>query len=206
MCAPEPPVPPPPPVSPPVRHRVRVDEDTRLWLRRLPADPPPQAVRLAPRLKGAFTREGVSPALIWLAEVESSFNPQARSPVGAAGLYQFMPATAERFGLALAPTDQRLDPERSAQAAARYLRYLYGRFDDWALALAAYNAGEGRVGRTLQRHGGRSFEDIAPHLPLETRMYVPRVLAVVERREGLNITAIPPPAPPPTGSTSRCVA
>jgi len=183
------------PVSvPPVRHTVKLDTDTQLWIRRLPAEPAPAAQRLAPALRRIFEAEGVPPALLWLAEVESSFNPAARSPVGAAGLYQFMPATATRFGLALEPVDQRLDPELSAAAAARYLRILYGRFADWPLALAAYNAGEGRVGRALRIRGARSFEDIADGLPVETRMYVPRIAAVVQHREGADLRLLPAPS------------
>ncbi len=204
---PPPVAPPPPPVSPtvprkpapvpvppPVRHAVKMDADTQLWIRRLSAEPAPVAQRLAPALRRIFEAEGVPPALLWLAEVESSFNPAAKSPVGAAGLYQFMPATASRFGLALDPVDQRLDPELSAAAAARYLRILYGRFADWPLALAAYNAGEGRVGRTLRQRGGRSFEDIADGLPVETRMYVPRIAAVVRQREGADLRLLPAPS------------
>lgn len=193
---------PTPPAAPPkrpvpvvsVRHTVKLNKDTQLWINRLPAEPGPTAQRLSPTLRRIFEKEGVPPALIWLAEVESSFNPAARSPVGAAGLYQFMPATATRFGLALKPVDQRLDPERSATAAARYLRLLHKRFADWPLALAAYNAGEGRVGRTLRQRGGRSFEDIADGLPVETRMYVPRIAAVVKQREGLDLSQLPAPA------------
>ncbi len=153
-----------------------------------PPLPPP-----APSLKAIFEEEGIPPELIWLAEVESSFNPAARSPVGATGLFQFMPATAERFGMKVAPRDDRLDPHKSARAAAQYLRFLHGRFDSWPLALAAYNAGEGRVGRVLKQHNGTSFEDIAVHLPSETQMYVPKVLATVALREGIDPTTLPPP-------------
>lgn len=179
----------------PAAHVVSMDQDTKMWIRRLPAEPVPAAQRLAPSLRRIFEAEGVPPALIWLAEVESAFNPNAKSPVGAAGLYQFMPATAGRFGLSTSPVDQRLEPERSAEAAARYLRLLYTRFSDWPLALAAYNAGEGRVGRTLrQNKGARSFEDIAGALPLETRMYVPRIAAVVRQREGVELSLLPAPS------------
>jgi len=193
-AGPKPPPPPPPSPAPaPVRHVVKLDRDTETWIRRLPADPVPFAARTAPALRRIFEAEGVPPALIWMAEVESSFNPMARSPVGAAGLYQFMPATASRFGLETAPVDQRLDPELSAGAAARYLRLLYNRFSDWPLAVAAYNAGEGRVGQTLRKHNAKGFEEIADALPVETRMYVPRVAAVIRHREGADLRGLPAP-------------
>ncbi len=137
-----------------------------------------------PRLKEIFREEGVPADLVWMAETESTLNPAARSPAGAAGLFQFMPATAGRFGLKLAPRDERLEPEKSARAAAKYLKFLNGEFNDWPLAIAAYNAGEGRVGKALKRGGGKTFENAAPHLPAETRMYVPKVLATIALREG----------------------
>ena len=108
-----------------------------------------------------------------MAEVESSFDPRARSPAGAAGLFQLMPATAKRYGLRTWPLDQRLRPEDSAQAAAKYLEYLHAHFKDWRLALAAYNAGEGTVKSSSERHKARTFDAIATHLPAETQMYVP---------------------------------
>jgi membrane-bound lytic murein transglycosylase D len=147
---------------------------------------------LVPVLKPIFIQNGVPGELVWLAEVESSFNPRAKSPAGARGLFQFMPATAEEYGLRTRPIDQRLDPEKSADAASKYLRKLYGRFGDWPLAIAAYNAGGGRVNSTLRKHGGESFEDIASHLPRETRMYVPKVFAAMAVREGISPDALPP--------------
>ena len=190
-----PPQPTTPPARPPVprNHEVNLDQDMKTWMAHLPATPVPLARQLAPDLKAIFMAEGVPGELIWLAEVESAFNPHARSPVGAVGLFQFMPATAARFGLQTAPVDQRTDPQRSASAAARYLRLLHGQFADWPLAVAAYNAGEGRVGRTLRQQGGRTFEDIANALPVETRMYVPRVAAVIQHREGWDLRQLPPP-------------
>ena len=164
------------------------------WKKSLAQRPAPkQADALTPRLKQIFREEGIPTELVWLAEVESSMNPQAQSPVGAAGLFQFMPVTAERFGLSTAPDDERLNPEKSARAAAKYLRVLYGQFRDWPLSLAAYNAGEGRVGRILRERKGNSFEDIAEHLPLETRMYVPKILAVIALREPKAPATLPPP-------------
>ena len=158
-----------------------------LWLARLRDRPAPKrAAALMPKLRAAFVAEGVPPELAWLAEAESSFNPNARSPVGAKGLFQFMPDTAKAMGLSTLLPDERTDPEKSARAAARYLRALHGRFGNWALALAAYNAGEGRVSRTLASRGGKSFTAIADALPAETRMYVPKVCALIATRAGVQ--------------------
>jgi membrane-bound lytic murein transglycosylase D len=122
--------------------------------------------------------------------VESSFDPRARSPAGAAGLIQLMPATAKRYGLRTWPLDHRLRPDDSARAAAKYLDYLHTHFKDWRLALAAYNAGEGTVEKLLQKHKARTFDEIATHLPAETQMFVPRVEATLARREGLKLSQL----------------
>jgi hypothetical protein len=127
-----------------------------------------------------FREEGVPLELLAVAEVESAFDPRALSPKGARGLWQFMPATAGRFGLRVdAARDERLHPAPATRAAARYLRWLYERFGDWRLALAAYNAGEGRVEQAIRRGGTRDFRQLAARglLPEETRRYVPAVLA-----------------------------
>jgi soluble lytic murein transglycosylase-like protein len=125
--------------------------------------------------------ENLPPELLAVAMVESGLNPLALSPKGARGIWQFMPATAERYGLAIGATeDHRTSPEYSTRAAARYLRDLYRQFDDWKLALAAYNWGEDKVQRVIDRTGVRDFDEMARRglLPLETRKYVPAVLAV----------------------------
>ena len=165
-----------------------------LWLGRVRSRPvPARAADLMPRLRAAFVAEGVPPELAWLAEAESSLNPAARSPAGAQGLFQFMPATAKAMGLGTFLPDERTDPEKSARAAARYLRTLHGRFGNWALALAAYNAGEGRVGRTLAAKQATTFTAIADALPAETRMYVPKVCALIATRAGVTPDRIAPP-------------
>ena len=157
-----------------------------LWLTRVRDRPPPKnAAKLMPQLRAAFVAEGVPPELAWLAEAESSLNPSARSPVGAKGLFQFMPETAKAMGLSTFLPDERTHPEKSARAAARYLRLLHQKFGNWALALAAYNAGEGRVSRTLAKHKANSFTAIADTLPAETRMYVPKVCALIAVRAGV---------------------
>ncbi len=159
-----------------------------LWLNRLrDRAPPASAARYVTSLRPAFDRADVPADLVWLAEVESSFNPDARSPVGARGLYQFMPATATDLGLRLRPFDERADPRKSADAAARYLKQLHTRFDSWPLALAAYNAGPGRVARLLQKRNATTYAQIADALPTETRMYVPKVLATLTLRTGQSL-------------------
>ena len=144
------------------------------------------------RLQAVFDEAQVPRELVWLAEVESSFDPSARSHAGAVGLYQLMPETAKSLGLSVEPMDERLIPEENARAAARYLRHLYCRFGDWALVLAAYNAGETRVHRLLTETEANSFETIAPLLPAETRAYVPKTEAVLRRREQCGLRDLRP--------------
>ena len=169
------------PNPPPQRER-------ELWAKKVFGNPwPDPAKEYVPELKPIFTAEKVPPELVWLAEVESSFDRRALSPAGAAGLFQLMPDTAKRFGLSLWPRDQRYQPNPSATASARYLKYLYNRFKDWRLALAAYNAGEGTVQKLLDRYKADSYDAIAEHLPAETQMYVPRVEATVLEREGAKL-------------------
>jgi membrane-bound lytic murein transglycosylase D len=148
---------------------------------------PPKAKQYVSTLKSIFSARKVPPELVWIAEVESSFDARARSPAGAAGLFQLMPATARRFGLRTWPIDQRLKAEPSAGVAAQYLKTLHGRYNDWRLTLAAYNAGEGRVDKLLTRHKAGSYDKIAKYLPAETQLYVPRVEATILRREGIAL-------------------
>ncbi len=170
-------------------------KERELWVEKVSGRPwPSLAKEYVPELKPIFTALGVPSELVWVAEVESSFDPGALSPAGAAGLFQLMPDTARRFGLSLWPRDQRFQPERSATAAAGYLKYLYSRFKDWRLALAAYNAGEGTVQKLLDRYETDSYDAIAGHLPAETQMYVPRVEALLLQREGANLEQLSPPS------------
>lgn len=165
-----------------------------LWVKRMESRPlPGQARKLMPALRAAFTAEGVPAELAWIAEAESTFNPSARSPVGAKGLFQFMPETAKSLGLSVFLPDERTDVKKSAEAAARYLRMLYVKFGDWPLALAAYNAGEGRVRRLLKQKNADTFAEIANSLPSETRMYVPKVCATIAVRAGVSPKKIAPP-------------
>jgi membrane-bound lytic murein transglycosylase D len=165
-----------------------------LWLGRERVRPEPAgADALMPRLRGAFAAEGLPPELAWLAEAESSLNPEARSPAGARGLFQLMPETAHALGLHTFLPDERSDPEKSARAAAHYLKALYTKFGSWPLALAAYNAGEGRVSRDLASRGASDFAGVASALPTQTRMYVPKVCALVAVRTGVSPENLPPP-------------
>jgi hypothetical protein len=127
--------------------------------------------------------------LLFLAAVESGFNPQASSPKGAAGMFQFMPETAERFGLSISSErDERRSIPRSTEAALSYLKILHERFGTWDLALAAYNCGEGRVDRAISEARAKLERDkdarVAFHelaelqlLPKETRDFVPHIHA-----------------------------
>ena len=179
-------LPPAPPFKP------APEEVREIWVRKISTRPlPNEAKPYVSALKPIFSRQKVPSQLVWVAEVESSFNPEARSPVGAAGLFQLMPDTAKRFGLSTWPLDQRLDPEPSARAAATYLGQLHEKFKDWRLALAAYNAGEGTVQNLLKRHKATTYDAIAGHLPAETQMFVPKVEATLQKREGMTLNELP---------------
>jgi membrane-bound lytic murein transglycosylase D len=119
--------------------------------------------------------------LKYLSIIESGLNPKAVSRARAVGLWQFMYATGRHYGLQVDwYVDQRMDPDKSTDAACRYLRDLYGIFNDWELALAAYNAGPGNVKKAIRRSGyKRSFWEIYPFLPRETRSYVPQYVAMI---------------------------
>jgi membrane-bound lytic murein transglycosylase D len=165
-----------------------------LWVGRVRAQPrPARADEFVADMKKIFAAEGVPAELAWIAETESMFNPDAESPAGARGLYQFMPVTAKAQGLSLFPFDERTHPEKSARAAASLLRRLHGLFGSWPLTLAAYNAGEGRIRRTLKAQNAITFAGIADALPAETRLYVPKVLATVSVREGMDPSTLSAP-------------
>ncbi len=165
--------------------------EREIWIKKLVNRPWPSAAKpYVSRLKPIFAAEKVPPELVWIAEVESSFDRRALSPAGAAGLFQLTPATAKRYGLRVSFFDQRYKPDESARASAKYLHYLHGQFKDWRLALAAYNAGEGTVQKLLKRHKAKTFDAIATRLPAETQMFVPRVEAVLLRREGMKLAQL----------------
>ena len=132
-----------------------------------------------PLFEEALEAEGVPLELKYLPVVESAFDPMATSRVGAAGLWQFMVPTAKHYGLTVnSLLDERRDPIKSSQAAARYLKDLYNSFGDWTLAIAAYNCGRNNVLKAIKRAGGaRDYWAIYPYLPRETRGYVPAFIA-----------------------------
>lgn len=133
------------------------------------------------KMGAVFEGEGVPTELLSVAAVESGLNPAAASPAGARGLWQFMRATAKVYGLKVtAKQDERLDPHRSTVAAAKLLRDLFVKFNDWPLALAAYNAGGGAVAKVLARNSESDFWLLARdgNFPGETKRFVPRVIAL----------------------------
>lgn len=140
--------------------------------------------------KQVFRDNGLPEDLAYLAYIESGYNPEALSRSGAAGVWQFMPFTGKKYGLRTDWwIDERRDPYKAAQSAAAYLRFLHQTFGDWSLAIAAYNAGEGKIGRATAQTGSRDFFDLyrkngqvdeRNQLKDETLHYVPRFFAMVK--------------------------
>lgn len=128
-----------------------------------------------PIFEEIFNRYDIPQELKAMAVIESALNPTAVSRAGAKGMWQFMYSTAKMYGLHIDSfVDERLDPVKSAEAAAQYLQDSYEIFGDWNLAIASYNCGAGNVNKAIRRSGGkRAFWDIWPYLPRETRGYVP---------------------------------
>ena len=125
--------------------------------------------------------------------VESRLEAEVYSMVGAAGLWQFMPATARHYGLRVNEhVDERLDPYKSTEAAVRMLAELHEEFEDWALALAAYNCGPGRVHRAIKRSGSREYAKLMRFLPRQTRQYIPRFVAAAYLGEKFHIHEMSP--------------
>lgn len=128
-----------------------------------------------PIFEDIFNRYDIPQELKAMAVIESAMDPLAVSRAGAKGMWQFMYSTAKMYGLHIDSfVDERLDPVKSAEAAAQYLQDSYEIFGDWNLAIASYNCGAGNVNKAIRRSGGkRAFWDIWPYLPRETRGYVP---------------------------------
>jgi hypothetical protein len=154
--------------------KMATQPGTRLGL--VPARP------ILPRLEAILAEYGVPREFAAVPAIESGYRERARGRHGELGLWQLRPATARRFGLQVsARNDERTHVDRATHAAARYLAVLHARYEDWPLALAAYNAGEGRVDRALARSPGATFWELADRkaLPRVSREYVPKILAVV---------------------------
>lgn len=150
-----------------------------------------------PMFEEQLDRHNIPLEMKYLAVVESALNPTARSWVGATGLWQFMYHTGRIYGLEVnSYVDDRSDPWRATIAACEHLNDLYDIYEDWALVIAAYNAGPGNVNRAIRRAGGvRDFWSIRHFLPRETRNYVPAFIAVtyvMEHAEAHNLYTIPP--------------
>ena len=145
----------------------------RIWAKK--------AGRFGPAIKAELGRAGLPLDLVWLSLIESGHNPTIASPAGAAGLWQFLPDAARSYGLTVDRwVDERLDPERSTQAAVRYLSDLYRRFGSWELAMAAYNMGYGGLSRSVRKFNTNDFWELSRYeagIPWETTLYVPKILA-----------------------------
>jgi hypothetical protein len=162
-------------------------------------------------IEGKLVAKGMPKDLVYLAMIESEFNPNAKSPVKALGLWQFMSGTAREFGLKVhGRVDERRDPARATDAALAYLSSLHEQLGSWYLAAAAYNSGAGTVIKALRKVTGKSvgsdedFFKILPQLPKETQDYVPKLIAAARvgnapARYGLDV---PDAAPETTASAS----
>ena len=154
-----------------------------------------------PMIEEELLKAGMPVELRALAIIESALIPTAISRAGAAGLWQFMPSTGKSYGLEInTMIDERMDPVKSTRAACKYLKVLYNMYNDWSLALAAYNCGPGNVNKALARAGGKpeSFWDVYWHLPRETRGYVPAFIAATYAyayHQAHNIEYNEPPLP-----------
>jgi membrane-bound lytic murein transglycosylase D len=163
-----------------------------------------RGAQFLPMIQDVFRAEGLPLDLAYVPLIESAFKPNALSRAKAKGIWQFMRGTALENGLQHDwYIDERSDPEKATRAAAKYLKTLYGMFDDWHLALASYNGGPGRVQRAMQRSGKSDFWGLSStkkrYLPRETRDYVPLILAAViiarnPAQYGMNIQPMEAPA------------
>lgn len=134
-----------------------------------------------PFMQEIFDKYGVPEELIYLTIIESGLNPIAVSPMGATGIWQFMHGTGKAYGLEVNTfVDDRRDPLKATDAAARHLKDLYNIFNDWGLAISAYNCGAGNVRKAIARSGGkRDFWGVRPYLPKETQNYFPAYIAAL---------------------------
>ncbi|MDR1489494.1 MAG: transglycosylase SLT domain-containing protein, partial [Desulfovibrio sp.] len=164
-----------------------------------------RGARFLPYARKIFASRGIPEDLAYLFLVESAGNPNAYSRAGAAGLWQFIPRTGRKYGLTQnAWLDERRDPYKSTYAATDYLLKLYNDFEDWPLAAAAYNAGEGKIGRAMGGTGAKNFFELCrlderleerARLRPETRDYVPRLIAVAKIMRNLKKLGFDEPSP-----------
>jgi membrane-bound lytic murein transglycosylase D len=154
-----------------------------------------------PMMREIFRERGLPQSLLNLAFIESAFNPRARSHAGATGIWQFVEGTGRRFGMRSGFwVDQRRDPELSTRGAADYLKTLYEMFGDWALALAAYNAGEGKIQQAITRQRTTDFWKL--RLPKETQLFVPAFMAMtIISKDPTKYGFSPPPEHTPKVDT-----
>jgi len=133
-----------------------------------------------PMFQEKLRDKGIPDEIKCLAIVESNLKPNAISPYGAAGLWQFMKSTGELYDLDQDKyIDERRDPEKSTEAAAEFLLDLYQKYGDWTLALAAYNCGPGNVNKAMRRSGKSDYWSIRKYLPKETQQYIPKLVAII---------------------------
>lgn len=147
-----------------------------------------------PMMKEVFDKYDLPEELVYLTIIESSLNPTAVSPAGATGIWQFMYTTGKTYGLkANSFVDDRRDPYKATDAAARHLRDLYGIFNDWGLAISAYNCGAGNVRKAIARSGGKhTFWEIRNFLPKETRNYFPAYIGAFYMMKYYKVHGIKP--------------
>jgi membrane-bound lytic murein transglycosylase D len=158
--------------------------------------------RYAAAMRSELARAGVPTELVWLSMIESGHNPTIVSPAGAAGLWQFMPDAGRTYGLTVDRwVDERLDPERSTQAASRYLSDLYRRFGSWELAIASYNMGYGGLARSIRKFNSNDFWELVRYeagVPWETTLYVPKIFAlsiVMNNKKAFGLDTVETDAP-----------
>lgn len=170
---------------------VRLDPRVVTYLEFYKTNPRGQAIarawakksgRFVPALQAALAKAGMPTDLVWLSLIESGHNPTIYSSAGAAGLWQFIPDTGRTYGLTVDRwVDERLDPQRSTDAALGYLADLHKRFGNWELAMAGYNMGHGGLSRAIRKYNTNDYWELSRYeagIPWETALYVPKIAAI----------------------------